>query len=70
MFSNWLLFNLAEAKLSQKQFAKMIDVSQITVSRWITGRHYPQAIFRARICKLFAELIEHKTYEQLMKELR
>jgi transcriptional regulator with XRE-family HTH domain len=70
MFSNWLLFNLAEASLTQKQFAKLVNVNQETVSRWITGRHYPQAIYRARICKIFAELIPHKTYDQLMKELR
>ena len=44
MFSNWLLFNLAEASLTQKQFAKLVNVNQETVSRWITGRHYPQAI--------------------------
>ena len=42
MFSNWLLFNLAEANLSQRKFAQLVNVSQETVSRWITGRHYPQ----------------------------
>jgi hypothetical protein len=55
MFSNWLLFNLAEASLTQKQFAKLVNVNQV---------------YRARICKIFAELIPHKTYDQLMKELR
>ena len=70
MFSNWLLFNLADANLSQRKFAQLVNVSQETVSRWITGRHYPQAIYRARICKVFAELIDHKTYDQLMKELK
>ncbi|MBQ7208153.1 MAG: helix-turn-helix domain-containing protein [Lentisphaeria bacterium] len=39
-------------KLTQGEFAKVLDVSMHTVSSWEKGRSYPRAGVKARICAL------------------
>ena len=39
-------------KLTQGEFARVLDVSMHTVSSWEKGRSYPRAGVKARICAL------------------
>ena len=39
-------------KLTQSEFAKLLDVSMHTVSSWEKGKSYPRAGVKAKICSL------------------
>ena len=39
-------------KLTQSEFARLLDVSMHTVSAWEKGKSYPRANVKARICAL------------------
>lgn len=48
------LINLRNSeKLSQQEFADMLDVSRITVARWESGKNSPSSAQLAKICKVF-----------------
>lgn len=48
------LINLrAEKRLSQQEFADMLDVSRTTVARWESGRNMPSSAQIANICRVF-----------------
>ena len=45
--------NSNSEKLSQQEFADMLDVSRITVARWESGKNSPSSAQLAKICKVF-----------------
>ena len=42
---------IAEAGMSQADFAKLVQVSRVTVNTWVTGKRAPHASLRARVVK-------------------
>lgn len=55
--SNIIMFNLRDllnyAKLSQKEFAKMIDSTESAVSRYLSGDRSPSVKTIIKICETF-----------------
>lgn len=55
--SNIIMFNLRDllnyAKLSQKEFAKMIDSTESAVSRYLSGERSPSVMTIIKICEAF-----------------
>lgn len=42
-----------QARLTQKELARKLDVDQATVSYWESGKTRPAAKHRRKLCKLF-----------------
>ena len=55
--SKIIMFNLRDllsyAKLSQKEFAKMIDSSEASVSKYLSGERSPSVMTIIKICEAF-----------------
>ena len=55
--SKIIMFNLRDlltyAKLSQKEFAKMIDSTESAVSRYLSGERSPSVMTIIKICEAF-----------------
>lgn len=55
--SKIIMFNLRDllnyVKLSQKEFAKMIDSSESTVSKYLSGERSPSVMTIIKICEAF-----------------
>ena len=55
--SKIIMFNLRDllsyAKLSQKEFAKMIDSSESSVSKYLSGERSPSVMTIIKICEAF-----------------
>ena len=55
--SKIIIFNLRDllsyAKLSQKEFAKMIDSSEASVSKYLSGERSPSVMTIIKICEAF-----------------
>ena len=58
--SKIIMFNLRDlltyAKLSQKEFAKMIDSTESAVSRYLSGERSPSVMTIIKICEAFPAL--------------
>ena len=55
--SKIIMFNLRDllsyAKLSQKEFAKVIDSSEASVSKYLSGERSPSVMTIIKICEAF-----------------
>lgn len=47
---------IAQAGLSQAQFAELAQVSRITVNTWVTGKHSPSPTLRPTVNKILKVL--------------
>lgn len=45
----------SELNLSQKEFAKFLNVSFVSVNRWENGKHQPTVLVKERLKKLFKQ---------------
>ena len=57
-FRVWLIVQLARRKMTQKDFAAYMGVTEVSISRWSTGKRLPTPTQMQRILDYFDSHIE------------
>ena len=57
-FRVWLIVQLARRKMTQKDFAAYMGVTEVSISRWATGKRLPTPRQMQRILDYFDSHIE------------
>ena len=57
-FRVWLIVQLARRKMTQKDFAAYMGVTEVSISRWSTGKRLPTPRQMQRILDYFDSHIE------------
>lgn len=64
MFAEWVKRLRAHAGMTQEEFARALDISNVTVSRWETGRR----VAEKRTARDLARFAKRKDFDEPMPQ--